>query len=128
MNKFSILGVALLMFSGVRAVADQNRSEVVGTWEGESKCTVRPSPCNDEHVVYDIAKAEGGDQLKISMDKVVDGKRVNMGELPCTYESQVLKCTHARGNWEFAVEGKKMTGTLRLIDGTLYRRISAAKR
>jgi hypothetical protein len=126
MNK--LLFLILLIVSCIHAIAEQKNAEVIGTWEGESRCTVRPSPCNDEHVIYDIAKTDGGDQLKISMDKVVDGKRLNMGELPCSYESPVLKCTHARGNWEFAVEGKKMTGTLRLTDGTIYRRILAAKR
>ena len=30
-------------------------SEVIGTWEGQSKRTIPDSPCHDEHVIYEIA-------------------------------------------------------------------------
>src|SRR5258708_12571091 len=30
-------------------------AKLLGTWEGESKCTATDSACHDEHVIYRIA-------------------------------------------------------------------------
>jgi len=108
--------------------AAADKAAVVGMWEGESKCTVPDSPCRDEHVIYTIQQASGG-ELSMQADKVVNGERQNMGTLPCRYEAvgKRLKCATEGakpGDWVFDVSGDTMTGTLTLRkEQQLYRRI-----
>ena len=61
---FTVL--AILHSRGAIAQAHSAEPSVVGTWRGASRCLVRPSPCNDETVVYRITRAGAGDSL--SMD------------------------------------------------------------
>lgn len=102
---------------------------IAGDWTGESICTVRPPPCNDEHVICHLSEPDAGDNLKLRADKLVNGKPEDMGTLDCTYEakSSRLNCQMKNGVWDFAVAGKRMTGTLKLADGTLCRRIAVTK-
>jgi len=111
-----------------------DNAEVVGTWEGESKCTVPNSPCRDEHVVYRIAaKKDNPATLTIDADKIVDGSAQFMGSLDCEYRANrsILSCTaHTpkQDDWEFQVSGEAMTGTLKLgVEKTLYRRVTLRK-
>lgn len=101
---------------------------VLGTWEGESICTVRPSPCHDEHVIYQISKTENAEQFTIAMDKVVAGERQSVGSLLCRYEPGHLFCRYRDDHWDYTIEGRKMAGTLALSDGRLYRRINVSKK
>ncbi len=102
---------------------------VLGSWEGDSKCTVPESPCHDEHVLYQIAE-DKKDPFQLNLDayKIVDGAPVFMGTLACHYESKTmaLSCTSSnrdKDDWEFHLMGDAMAGRL-VIDGkTLYRRI-----
>ena len=48
--------IALLLARGALAQAPTAASNPVGVWRGTSLCLVRPSPCNDEIVVYRIAR------------------------------------------------------------------------
>src|ERR1700745_285666 len=77
-------------------------ANVIGSWEGESKCTVPDSPCHDEHALYRItADKKNPAQLNI------DGYKIG----------------------EFHVSGDSMTGRLALgADRTLYRRITVRKK
>lgn len=102
---------------------------IAGNWTGESICTVRPSPCNDEHVIYHVSEPDADGKLKLRADKLVNGKLEDMGTLDCTFDvkNSHLNCQMKNGVWDFDVAGKKMTGTLKLPDGTLYRRISVVK-
>jgi hypothetical protein len=110
-------------------------ADVVGTWEGESKCTVADSPCRDEHVVYRIAANRGNPaSLTIDADKIVNGSHQFMGTLGCEYHASqaTLICTgHAakQDEWEFHVSGDSMTGTLKIgAEKTLFRRINVQKK
>lgn len=102
---------------------------VAGTWRGESICTVKNSPCHDEQVVYHATEPDGAGKFKIQADKIVNGRPEDMGTLDCTFDSKASKitCPIPKGVFEFVVEGSRMTGTLKLPDGTLFRRISLAK-
>lgn len=114
----------------IAAVAQEAKSPVVGTWKGESLCTVKPSACHDEVVVYEInPSANKKEQFTVKADKVVDGKRQWMGDLNCTYgaSARTLTCEIPRGVWSFTVQGDAMTGTLKLSDGTLFRKVSAKR-
>ena len=121
--------VALLPFLLLPVLASsQSLKEVVGTWEGESKCTVIPSPCHDEHVIYEITQEGHSNKLSISADKVVEGERINMGTLPCSYHSPKLECTYRDSLWTFVIKDKEMAGKLTRADGTVYRKITAHKK
>jgi hypothetical protein len=41
--------------------------------EGTSLCRVKPSPCNDENVVYHISKAANSKTYTTQMNKIVNG-------------------------------------------------------
>lgn len=62
-------------------------------------------------------------------DKIVNGKPEYMGALDCSYAgaTHVLTCAMEKGTWKYTVEADKMTGTLHLTDGTLYRRVNVRK-
>ena len=123
--------VALLIFTISTAYAQKDSSGVVGKWKGESLCTVKPSACHDEVVVYDIsAPPEKKGALVWKADKIVNGEQQNMGTLDCTYAaaSRTMTCDMpGKGVWSLTVEGDAMTGTLRLSDGTLFRKVSVKR-
>ena len=111
----------------------QSVKAVLGAWEGESKCTVPDSPCQDEHVLYQIGEDRKNPwQLNIDGYKIVDGSPVFMGTLTCSYESKAgaLSCTTSsrdKDDWEFHVFGDAMSGRLVLDGKRLYRRIALHK-
>ena len=121
--------------AGATAGKSDGTEKVIGTWEGESKCSVPDSPCHDEHVIYEIAEAKSPAKgLTMRADKVVNGERQFMGELGCEFgaEKSVLSCTF-RGkqndDWEFNISGDTMTGTLTLGEGKkLYRRVRVQRK
>lgn len=104
---------------------------VLGSWEGESKCTVPSSPCHDEHVLLQVTE-DKKEPFQLNMDayKIIDGAPDFMGTLTCHYESKAgaLSCTSSakeKDDWEFHVMGDSMSGRL-LVDAgkTLYRRMT----
>lgn len=109
----------------------QSVKAVLGSWEGESKCAVRDSPCQDQQVLYQIT-ADKKDPFQLDLDayKVVEGAPDFMGTLACHYQSRVgvLSCTTSekeKDDWEFHIVGDTMSGRLVVDDGkTLYRRLA----
>jgi hypothetical protein len=100
----------------------------VGQWEGESICTVKNSPCHDEHVIYRITRDSSAVQkLKIAAYKIVNGDELYMGDLDCRYvtEASEFRCQNKPTDlWVYNVNGDIMTGTLTINGSTLYRRIN----
>jgi hypothetical protein len=107
------------LFVALLAIANDPRSVLVGTWEGESICTkVRPA-CHDEHAVYHITiPADKPGIVTMLMNKLVEGKEVEMGtteykvnadatELTSEFENQNLHLL-----WSFTRAGNEMRGTL----------------
>ena len=126
MLKCLLMSFATVIAYCAVSVAQSESTGVVGTWEGESTCTVQPSACHDEHVIYDITRKE--QKLVMSADKVVNGQRQNMGTLDCSMEGKTLRCPMPRGVWSFEANGTKMTGELKLADGTLFRKVEVEKK
>ncbi len=120
-----------LLVAANTATAQKTNAIMLGKWKGESLCTVKPSACHDETVVYEITAPAGPkDHLVWKADKIVDGKQVNMGSLDCKYasESHTMTCDlPGRGVWSLTVDGDVMTGTLKLSDGTVFRKVSAKR-
>lgn len=121
----SLVTFGLLVFSACTVLA----SSIAGTWSGTSICTIKDSPCHDENVVYHITEPDAAGNLKINADKIVNGKPEEMGTLDCTLDAKASKltCPFKDWKWEFSIAGDKMTGTLKMPDGKLYRNISVTK-
>ena len=133
-----LFAASLLLPAASRA---QQSASIAGTWEGDSLCTVRDSPCHDEHVIYEIARDTTAENnadrsrfgWKMDAFKIVNGEKQFMGTIPCSFDAnkQALSCvTNARtqGYWEFIFEGGSFRGTLRLgAEKTLFRKIAAKR-
>jgi hypothetical protein len=137
MRTAAIAASLLLLFvicSAAQSNSSRNLSEILGTWEGESECTVPNSPCHDEHVIFEITLDKNSrGALKSDGYKVVNGERQFMGTLRCEYDApeKTLSCT-ARGknfdDWEYTLSGDTLKGTLTVDSGkTLYRRVTVKK-
>jgi hypothetical protein len=131
----SLIFTALLLFGSIVVTpacgaAAVDTDSIAGDWTGESICTVHPSPCHDEHVIYHITEPDSAGKFQIKADKIVDGKPEFMGTLDCTYdrEQSTVACPMRGGMWNFTVTQSVMNGTLKLPDGTLYRKISVKKK
>jgi hypothetical protein len=105
-----------------------DRSSVVGVWRGTSLCTVRPSPCNDETVVYHVSGTDP-DHLLWVANKIVDGKEEEMGRSECQLVAAEHRavCRIGRGTFQFAIDGNRIHGRLDLPDGTRYRVIEVER-
>ena len=94
----------------------------VGTWRGTSLCLVRPSPCNDEVVVYRITHMKSSDSVAVDARKIVRGEEQEMGVLACRLMPPTgLTCTMPQGVWHFSARNDSLVGELRLRDNTKYR-------
>ncbi len=125
---------AVIFCASVLALAADDK-QVLGVWEGESTCTIRDSPCRDEHVIYEIApdpQAPSDRKIKVDGFKVVNGEKQFMGTLHCKYAAPTLSCTGNTAHddlWTFTVEGNTMTGELRIDkERKLYRKIRVARK
>ena len=129
-----VLNTCLFSFSASTASASTANAKLLGTWEGESKCTAADSACRDEHVIYRIATIKHAPgKLALHGYKVLKGQLIFMGTLECVHEDQgALICTGKtpkKDSWEFKVAGRTMTGTLTLgEEKLLYRKISVRKK
>jgi hypothetical protein len=133
--KSFMIGLLSLVSTTLPQVLEDEPSPAIGTWEGESICTVPDSACHDEHVVYEIAPdAKVPDKLNLNAYKIVNGDRQFMGTLNCAWQKgdNILSCTYKGryvDDWEFHVTAKEMIGTLVVgKERQLYRKISVTKK
>jgi hypothetical protein len=123
------IACACSMSRAAVAQAPTRAPSAVGTWRGTSVCLVRPSPCNDEVVVYRITRVGTSDSVSVDARKVVNGQEEEMGVIGChaTVASEQLICTMRNGVWHFTVRADSLTGELRLPDNTKFRDIRTAR-
>jgi hypothetical protein len=117
--------------------APSRRKEILGTWTGTSTCVdrARYPACKDEVVVYEFReKSSAPDGVSLQADKIVDGKRVTMGDLDFAYdaaEGAWLSEFRNRSNhilWRFVVHGTSIEGTLvDLPEKNLIRRVAVKR-
>ena len=106
---------------------------IAGTWEGTSLCQVKPSPCQDEHVIYRVLRTASG-RYKLDAYKVVGGRELFMGAIDLTFEPALNRLqgtiTGNRGASAVRLDLKAnhLSGRLMLADGTLFRLIDVTKR
>jgi hypothetical protein len=101
----------------------------VGVWRGTSKCTVRPSTCNDEIVVYRIARVNGSDSLTVDASKIANGHEDDMGVIGCRSAGSgaQLTCAIPNGVWHFTIRGDSLVGELRLPDNRKFRDVRTTR-
>lgn len=125
------LCVSLLLFTAVCSAQNNAAIPVLGQWEGESICTIKDSPCHDEHVIYRIIQdAKVPEKLAIAAYKVVNGKELWMGDIDCRFvaEASELRCHYKpTDSWVYKLSGDAMKGTLIINGNTLYRNISVKR-
>ena len=116
------------------AISPDPRAALVGTWSGESICTpVRPA-CHDEHAVYHVTIPDKSGVVDMMMNKLVDGKEVEMGTVQYKVNADATALTSDvtfNGNhirWSFTRAGNTMRGTLtNAPDGAVIRNIRLKK-
>ena len=130
MKLYSIIALAVTLI-GIR-IDYQKQDSIAGTWKGTSICQVKDSPCHDEIAIYHAVKAEGN-TYRFQMNKIVNGKEVEMGETTFTYDKSnetldgVTTSVRGKGLWHFVVKGDTMHGTLTVDNNVLYRVIDLHK-
>lgn len=100
-----------------------------GVWRGTSLCTVHPSACHDEIVVYRITREKTRDSLSIDARKIVNGQEEKMGIIGCraTAQGSKLTCTMPNGIWGFTIRVDSLVGELRLPNKTKFRDVRTAR-
>jgi hypothetical protein len=118
------------------ARADHPASELTGTWRGTSVCTDRVATpaCKDESVVYDFTAGPTADSVHWKADKIVEGKRLPMGEFDLVYSRSdscwTAELTTPRFHmvWRVTVNGQALKGSAILLPGKqVVRKIDARK-
>lgn len=111
------------------AQATAGGADPVGIWRGISSCQVRASPCNDEMVVYRIARAKASDSLSVDARKIVQGREEEMGVLACRLAAgnASFTCAIPKGVWRFTIRRDSLVGELRLSDSTKFRDVRTAR-
>ncbi|MCA1838060.1 MAG: hypothetical protein LC674_04660 [Actinobacteria bacterium] len=123
------VAVACLLTPDTFAQGPAVAANPVGVWRGTSVCRLRPSPCNDEVVVYRITQAKTRDSVSIDARKIVNGQEQQMGVLGCRLATSGAQftCSMPNGVWRFAIRGDSLVGELRLPDSRKYRDVSTAR-
>ena len=125
-----VLAVVAVTLLSSRGSAQAPRANVVvGTWRGTSLCLVKPSSCNDEHVVYRVTALESRDSVSIDALKMVNGQEEEMAVLRCgvTEPRVQVTCAMRNGVWRFEVRGDSLVGELRLPNNTRFRDVRTAR-
>ena len=121
--------IACLLARGAFAQAPAAAPNPVGEWRGTSLCSLRPSACKDENVVYRITRVNASDTLSLDARKIVNGQEEEMGLLECRFGAAGARitCTMPNGVWHFAIRGDSLVGELRLPDNRKFRDVNTAR-
>jgi len=119
----AVLLVVLLSQAPPPATPDP--TQLLGIWRGASICTDRKAApaCHDEDAVYEFTPGSRPGVVHWIADKMVDGKRQNMGESDLTYDpvehcwKVEMTATAVKSVWRLSVSADRLTGTARLLPG-----------
>lgn len=125
---------AALAYPSISRAAESER--LMGTWRGTSVCTDRVAApaCKDETVIYDFTARAKPESVHWKADKVVEGKRLPMGEFDLVYSPSdscwraEITTPRVKVVWCLAVDGAALTGTAILLPGKqIVRKVEARK-
>jgi len=125
------LAVALGGAAALAAPAGDVRA-LLGTWHGTSTCVNRElaPACKDEVVVYEVRRGDTKGVVTLKADKIVDGKRVTMGETDFAFDAEEhcwrseVSGPNFHGAWCLTVEGDLMIGGLHsLPEQVVFRKV-----
>jgi hypothetical protein len=129
----AVLGTAVFLFG---TPADHPPSDLIGLWRGTSVCTDRVAApaCKDEVVVYEFTAGTDDDTVHWQADKVVDEKRLNMGEIELKWDQDddcwrgEFEGPRVHTMWCVRVKGHELTGSGWLLPGKqTVRKIEASR-
>lgn len=126
----ALVGLPIIRIQAADSNGKADEAAIVGDWHGSSVCVIKPGGCNDEDSLYHVAQTtERPGWFLLTGDKIVNGKPVTMGTMECSYDrgKKTLLCEFENGVFQFTVAGDEMKGTMKLKDGTLWRRINLKK-
>src|SRR5262245_28932206 len=120
---FCLIGIFCLAVSDPCAADRGSVTQFLGTWRRTSVCVNRQiaPACNDEIVVYEVRPSETPNAALLKADKVVDGRRVPMGELEFVYSEKEacwrseFSTPRVHAVWCLVIDGRNMTGSLRVL-------------
>src|SRR4051812_16376133 len=113
-SSVNIIAAIWLTGSASPAQPTAGAANPVGIWRGVSVCLVRPSPCNDETVVYRITRAKASDSISVDARKIVNGREEEMGVLACGPAARgAFTCTIPKATWHFTIRLDSLVGELR---------------
>jgi hypothetical protein len=125
------IALLLICVASIAAFAAPQKSNdsPIGAWRGESKCLVRPSACNDEEALYRFTAGSSPDALRLSANKIVDGKEQSMGaDADCRVDAKAhtVHCIVAPAQLTIDLEWKAddMSGQMKRNDGTPWRKLT----
>jgi len=121
-----VLGLAGMGLFSAPPISEE-ATDLVGTWRGESVCATDAPACHNENVVYYIQEVPNrSDLVLIRAEKIIAGQAVTMGTAKWRYERahSTLEWQTARQTWLLRVTAKRLEGTLRLADGTVFRKMT----
>jgi hypothetical protein len=121
--------IACLLARGAFAQDAAPASSPAGVWRGTSVCTLRPSSCKDEVVVYRITRVNASDSMTIDARKIVNGQEEEMGLIGCHSGASgaQLTCAIPNGVWHFTIRSDSLVGDLRLPDNRKFRDVRTAR-
>src|SRR3954469_12142139 len=129
LHSTAIALIAISLAATLASAQATTSSSAIGTWRGTSLCTVKPSTCNDEHVVYRVTALPARDSVSIDARKIVNGQEEVMGVLRCGVAAPrvLVTCAMPNGIWRFEVRGDSLVGDLRLPNDTNFRDVRTAR-
>ena len=118
--------------------APQANGSIEGTFRGTSICIQRHTACNDEHVVYYIARigpdSAGVTPFRVTANKIINGIEEDMGVVsPCrfTHKTSSLYCpmppTVRPGDWRFILTNDRIDGGLWVPGGARLRNVHVVR-
>lgn len=125
----AVVVLAVTMGSSRASAQAAPAASVIGTWRGTSLCTVRPSSCNDERVVYRVTPLASHDSVSVDARKIVNGQEEAMGALRCGLDMtrRQLTCAMPNGVWRLEARADSLVGDLRLPNDTKFRDVRATR-
>jgi hypothetical protein len=119
----------ILAVFGAALVSGDDGNSLTGSWSGDSVCVGSSPACKNEKVIYVFGKVDAAGHVSGHADKLVDGKRINMGDFEMRYDSKTSTLTweNPNGTWKYSIKGNEMEGGMTSKSGEVVRHVNVKK-